>query len=114
PARHLPPLLVYYPTASRPTHSLSLQRRSSDLCRDDSTSRPGPSRSPAVPWKAGVSPTPPPPPTPLPASSAETSKNATATPSGGSDRKSTRLNSSHVKISYAVSCLKKKTPNSGR
>src|SRR5690606_39956736 len=33
---------------------------------------------------------------------------------GGSrgDRKSTRLNSSHVKISYAVFCLKKKTnPN---
>src|SRR5690606_40585177 len=27
----------------------------------------------------------------------------------GSDRKSTRLNSSHVKISYAVFCLKKKT-----
>src|SRR5690606_25453159 len=27
----------------------------------------------------------------------------------GLDRKSTRLNSSHVKISYAVSCLKKKT-----
>src|SRR5436309_3741702 len=27
---------------------------------------------------------------------------------GGSDRKSTRLNSSHVKISYAVFCLKKK------
>src|SRR5690606_41882171 len=26
-----------------------------------------------------------------------------------SDRKSTRLNSSHVKISYAVFCLKKKT-----
>src|SRR5690606_42122796 len=26
------------------------------------------------------------------------------------DRKSTRLNSSHVKISYAVFCLKKKTP----
>src|SRR5690606_40628907 len=26
----------------------------------------------------------------------------------GEDRKSTRLNSSHVKISYAVSCLKKK------
>src|SRR5690349_24067225 len=25
------------------------------------------------------------------------------------DRKSTRLNSSHVEISYAVSCLKKKT-----
>src|SRR5690606_40731375 len=29
-------------------------------------------------------------------------------PAGG-DRKSTRLNSSHVKISYAVFCLKKKT-----
>src|SRR5690606_39676572 len=27
---------------------------------------------------------------------------------GGLDRKSTRLNSSHVKISYAVYCLKKK------
>src|SRR5690606_40930822 len=27
------------------------------------------------------------------------------------DRKSTRLNSSHVKISYAVFCLKKKTGN---
>src|SRR5690606_41599131 len=28
--------------------------------------------------------------------------------SGAKDRKSTRLNSSHVKISYAVFCLKKK------
>src|SRR5690349_24016896 len=27
---------------------------------------------------------------------------------GGTDRKSTRLNSSHVEISYAVFCLKKK------
>src|SRR5436305_8187321 len=30
----------------------------------------------------------------------------------GEDRKSTRLNSSHVRISYAVFCLKKKTINS--
>src|SRR5204862_6667360 len=30
---------------------------------------------------------------------------------GESDRKSTRLNSSHVEISYAVFCLKKKTQN---
>src|SRR3712207_8122648 len=30
-------------------------------------------------------------------------------PSGGRDRKSTRLNSSHANISYAVFCLKKKT-----
>src|SRR5690606_41004999 len=29
----------------------------------------------------------------------------------GQDRKSTRLNSSHVKSSYAVFCLKKKTSN---
>src|SRR5690606_42020793 len=33
------------------------------------------------------------------------------TPAGISDRKSTRLNSSHVKISYAVFCLKKKRTN---
>src|SRR3712207_6917186 len=31
--------------------------------------------------------------------------------SGSSDRKSTRLNSSHANISYAVFCLKKKTPS---
>src|SRR5690349_23247673 len=31
------------------------------------------------------------------------------TPAGTQDRKSTRLNSSHVEISYAVFCLKKKT-----
>src|SRR3712207_7255700 len=30
----------------------------------------------------------------------------------GPDRKSTRLNSSHANISYAVFCLKKKTTNS--
>src|SRR5438477_8064903 len=29
----------------------------------------------------------------------------------GLDRKSTRLNSSHMSISYAVFCLKKKNPN---
>src|SRR3712207_8942761 len=32
----------------------------------------------------------------------------TFTPSTGEDRKSTRLNSSHANISYAVFCLKKK------
>src|SRR3712207_7510871 len=31
---------------------------------------------------------------------------------GKADRKSTRLNSSHANISYAVFCLKKKTKNS--
>src|SRR6266699_1840065 len=34
-------------------------------------------------------------------------------PRGRLDRKSTRLNSSHVRISYAVFCLKKKKSNSG-
>src|SRR5215208_3987325 len=33
---------------------------------------------------------------------------APSSPTAGSDRKSTRLNSSHVAISYAVFCLKKK------
>src|SRR5262245_64843094 len=33
---------------------------------------------------------------------------APATPDAGRDRKSTRLNSSHLGISYAVFCLKKK------
>src|SRR3989442_9403533 len=32
----------------------------------------------------------------------------------GRDRKSTRLNSSHVRISYAVFCLKKKKTNGPR
>src|SRR5690606_41509713 len=32
----------------------------------------------------------------------------------GGDRKSTRLNSSHVKISYAVFCLKKKISTTNR
>src|SRR5256885_6993218 len=32
---------------------------------------------------------------------------------GVEDRKSTRLNSSHLVISYAVFCLKKKTPSPG-
>src|SRR3989442_6354332 len=33
---------------------------------------------------------------------------------GGIDRKSTRLNSSHVRISYAVFCLKKKNQSASR
>src|SRR5690606_41659431 len=35
-------------------------------------------------------------------------------PAPPADRKSTRLNSSHVKISYAVFCLKKKIEQAGR
>src|SRR5205085_9714414 len=33
---------------------------------------------------------------------------------GDADRKSTRLNSSHSQISYAVFCMKKKKPGAGR
>src|SRR5439155_17189887 len=39
---------------------------------------------------------------------------AEAAPHDVEDRKSTRLNSSHVAISYAVFCLKKKKCNGGR
>src|SRR5690606_40349914 len=42
---------------------------------------------------------------------APTSPPTPAPPPSSRDRKSTRLNSSHVKISYAVFCLKKKTKN---
>src|SRR5690606_41640049 len=48
---------------------------------------------------------------PSPSSSAEprpVSANPAAIQRRSADRKSTRLNSSHVKISYAVFCLKKK------
>src|SRR2546426_6176003 len=38
-----------------------------------------------------------------------TSRRAGIAPTEGEDRKSTRLNSSHLVISYAVFCLKKKT-----
>src|SRR5438067_6987565 len=42
------------------------------------------------------------------ATKAEDRENARKSYSRGLDRKSTRLNSSHVSISYAVFCLKKK------
>src|SRR2546430_8220141 len=37
-------------------------------------------------------------------------RRVSARPGDGGDRKSTRLNSSHSQISYAVFCLKKKMP----
>src|SRR5690349_24160976 len=53
--------------------------------------------------------------------SAPTTMSAPARPARGSsrrwpprDRKSTRLNSSHVEISYAVFCLKKKKKKKGK
>src|SRR5690606_39841608 len=44
-----------------------------------------------------------------PAGTSSSSSTNTAPRERRRDRKSTRLNSSHVKISYAVFCLKKKT-----
>src|SRR5438477_8381269 len=46
---------------------------------------------------------------PLLAHHAAVTANATDVASNERDRKSTRLNSSHMSISYAVFCLKKKT-----
>src|SRR5436305_8265431 len=40
-----------------------------------------------------------------------TTRHGSRRSSGTGDRKSTRLNSSHVRISYAVFCLKKKKTN---
>src|SRR5699024_12499984 len=51
-------------------------------------------------------------PSPSPATAATiTTPPRTSTPTSRKDRKSTRLNSSHVSISYAVFCLKKKKKN---
>src|SRR6266508_5714153 len=44
-----------------------------------------------------------------PTGSPTTSNSAPITPAGVEDRKSTRLTSSHVAITYAVFCLKKKS-----
>src|SRR5690606_15324022 len=46
--------------------------------------------------------------TPVAITSSRTPGSSTVTSHRARDRKSTRLNSSHVKISYAVFCLKKK------
>src|SRR3712207_7866688 len=59
-------------------------------------------------------PTPSPSPTPTPSPTETGSPTEPGTPGSGpdvtaSDRKSTRLNSSHANISYAVFCLKKNT-----
>src|SRR2546429_1272931 len=45
---------------------------------------------------------------------ANTSRPGSGTPTSKGDRKSTRLNSSHGYISYAVFCLKKKKNNARR
>src|SRR5205807_3391575 len=44
----------------------------------------------------------------------EDARSPSCSPYSGRDRKSTRLNSSHLVISYAVFCLKKKNPTEAR
>src|SRR5258707_9050102 len=75
-----------------PRSTLFPTRRSSDL---SPTRRPPPPPPPVV-----VAPEPPPPPPPPP--------DVALFGIVMEDRKSTRLNSSHANISYAVFCLKKK------
>src|SRR5699024_12728612 len=72
-------------------------RRSSDLC-----GRQGPARAPRVWVPRGVR---------APGAAVRRGRTHLGGPltgGAGPDRKSTRLNSSHVSISYAVFCLKKK------
>src|SRR5690349_23923763 len=45
----------------------------------------------------------------IPGTETDATSGSSSTSPSRSDRKSTRLNSSHVEISYAVFCLKKKT-----
>src|SRR5690606_41386430 len=85
-------LLFYWSADHRHLHSFPT-RRSSDL------PRPAARRARSGPARAG---------SPDGAVPARHSGRAPPRSSHGPDRKSTRLNSSHVKISYAVFCLKKK------
>src|SRR5699024_12876687 len=88
---HLAPtsaFLFHRRGAPRPLHSFPT-RRSSDLSASRTACSTA-SRSPAT------------------ASTGSTSPSATGWTSRTGDRKSTRLNSSHVSSSYAVFCLKKK------
>src|SRR3712207_8428519 len=68
------------------------ERVRTSTAKPQPTEPAGPSAAPASPGQA-----------------AEPSEPAQA--SGSLDRKSTRLNSSHANISYAVFCLKKKMPD---
>src|SRR5437868_10016303 len=75
--------------SSRRRHTRSKRDWSSDVCSSDLVSFAASTRSRSTP----------------PSSSKRSDR---PTCGSGPDRKSTRLNSSHVSISYAVFCLKKK------
>src|SRR3989442_122331 len=70
-------------------------------------------RAPAMPLQVPSQQLPPPPPPDFPvrAPGGVAMPRGARTGKSGGDRKSTRLNSSHVRISYAVFCLKKKKKN---
>src|SRR6266478_4874221 len=68
--------------------------------RDDPGADPGPVQGPAERGVGGAA---------VDEAGAEPAEAAVSGLSAGSDRKSTRLNSSHSQNSYAVFCLKKKT-----
>src|SRR5207302_10328916 len=92
-------LVLYSPLAPPHLHSFPT-RRSSDLTAGTFYRRVlAPWRTPAIPHRCvdhlAV-------------------RNDVEWPASAIDRKSTRLNSSHVKISYAVFCLKKKKNNNIR
>src|SRR5690606_41144494 len=73
-------------------------RRSSDLAYGSAAPWAGRRRDRHQPWRQAV-----------PAQGQRSgTRRVSATSHAATDRKSTRLNSSHVKISYAVFCLKKK------
>src|SRR5690606_41596372 len=97
------PLSSLHPSAPPPDLHSFPTRRSSDLApasRTASSPTPQPARTPSSCAPMPCSPT------AICACSKPTRGGCTSVPV--SDRKSTRLNSSHVKISYAVFCLKKK------
>src|SRR5207302_10849183 len=94
PPNHFSTSSLYASTTPRPLHSFPT-RRSSDLS-GRSAARSGSPSSPICYRATRCRPRPPSPATSPPATQ---------------DRKSTRLNCSHVSISYAVFCLKKKKTN---
>src|SRR3712207_9539441 len=94
--------IFFNDTATTEIYTLSLTRRSSDLKLAARKKEPARERGGAG-WTIRVG-----------ALRVRDGEIAYRDATGAEDRKSTRLNSSHANISYAVFCLKKKTerPNS--
>src|SRR5205814_3728591 len=104
--------------SSRRRHTRCLSDWSSDVCSSDLARRSPPARPASLPspfWEAMQNGSPAPARLALvrlpflAAAHPQTAGSPPDTVSNLPDRKSTRLNSSHLGISYAVFCLKKKT-----